>query len=295
MQFEKNLTLIRKKRGLTQEELAFAIDVSRQTIYSWEAGLNYPNIAMLKKLADVLNVTTDDLLSGYEVNKLPNKVNGLKLTFVKKHKGEVKYEELPNWFIKLKPDEEVCWALYDVEGKELIRDFSYRIFTKDKVIVHDIEGIEIEVKEYSKDFNKSRMYNQYISVKDDSSAWIGESYFEEGKKIIKTYKDQDFLKDWGIGEKFKYTSMHFDEAEDYILEYEGKKHKVIKISYFDPDGSNDPKRSYFESFLNQDFETLLWRRCTKVTMKNQFSGERMKIDSNEYDMDYYAITNRLVQ
>ena len=74
MQFEKNLSLLRKKCGLSQEELAFAIDVTRQTIYSWEAGLNYPNIVMLKKIANALNVSTDDLLNGYEVNKLPNKL-----------------------------------------------------------------------------------------------------------------------------------------------------------------------------------------------------------------------------
>ena len=41
MQFEKNLVLLRKKNNLSQEELAFAIGVSRQTIYTWEAGLNY--------------------------------------------------------------------------------------------------------------------------------------------------------------------------------------------------------------------------------------------------------------
>ena len=39
MQFEKNLVLLRKKNNLSQEELAFAIGVSRQTIYTWEAGL----------------------------------------------------------------------------------------------------------------------------------------------------------------------------------------------------------------------------------------------------------------
>lgn len=49
MQFERNLLLIRKRKGFSQEDLAHALGVSRQTIYSWEAGLNYPNILMLKK------------------------------------------------------------------------------------------------------------------------------------------------------------------------------------------------------------------------------------------------------
>lgn len=64
MKFEKNLELIRKRKGLSQEDLALAIGVSRQTIYTWEGGLNYPNILMLKKIANVLDVSTDDLLNG---------------------------------------------------------------------------------------------------------------------------------------------------------------------------------------------------------------------------------------
>ena len=270
MQFEKNLTMLRKKNGLSQEDLADLANVSRQTIYSWEAGLNYPNILMLKKLADILNVSTDDLLNS------------------------IRYEELPNWFIKLKPEEEVCWALYDVTKNSLIRDYSYHIYVVGKALIHDIESVEIAVKEYSKDFSKVRRYNQYVSIKDNGIAWTGESYLEDGKRIIKTYKDQDFLDDWGFDKGFNYMNMIFDNAEDYILEYNGKKQNVIKVSYFDPDGSDDPKRAYFETFLNKDLNTLVWRRYTKVNMKDTFSNEKIVVDDHEYDSDYYAITSRLL-
>ena len=294
MQFEKNLSLLRKKNGLSQEELAFAAGVSRQTIYSWEAGLNYPNIMMLKKLAGILNVSTDDLLNGFEVTKLPVAIKDLKLTYVGKHKGTVKYEELPNWFIKLKPEEEVCWALYDIKKDGLIRDYSYYIFVVGNALIHDIESVEISVKEYSEDFSSTRKYNQYVSVKDDATAWTGESYIKDGKRIIKTYKDQDFLKDWGIGGKFTYSKMKYENAEDWILEYEGKKIPVIKVSYFDPDGRDDPKCAYFEAFLNQDLATLVWRRYTKTHLSFNLTGERIVIDGQEYDADYYAITSRLL-
>ena len=293
MQFEKNLVLLRKKNNLSQEELAFSVGVSRQTIYSWEAGLNYPTIVMLKKLADVLNVSTDDLLNGFEVNVLPKVIDDLKLTFVKKRHQEVKYEELPNWFIKLKPEEEVCWALYDREKNHLVRDYSYHIYTKGSALIHDVESIEIEVKEYSPDLSLNRKYTQFISIKDNGVAWSGESYFKDGKRIIKTYKDQDFLNDWGFDAKFIYQKMIYLESEEWMLEYNGKKQNVIKISYYDPDGSDDQKRAYFEAFLNQDLETVVWRRYTKINLKNQFSKEVIVIDNIEYDMDYYAITSRL--
>ena len=293
MQFEKNLVLLRKKNNLSQEELAFAVGVSRQTIYTWEAGLNYPNIVMLKKIADALNVSTDDLLNGFEVNKLPSAIKDLKFTYVGKHEGEVKYEELPNWFVRLKPEEEVCWALYDKKDGRMVRDYSYHVCTRGNALIHDLEGIEIEVKEYDTELSLRRMYSQFISVKDNGVAWIGESTFKNGKRIIKTFKDQDWLDNWGIGGKFAYQEMKYNEAEDYIMEYDGRKQNVIKISYFDPDGRDDPKAAYFETFLNQNLESLVWRRYTKTCHKSQYSGETVVIDGETYDMDYYSLTSRL--
>ena len=293
MQFEKNLVLLRKKNNLSQEELALAIDVSRQTIYSWESGLNYPNIIMLKKIADVLNVSTDDLLNGFEVNKLPKIIKGLKLTFLKKHDGQINYEELPNWFIKLKPEEEVCWAIYDTKGDSLIKDYSYQIYTRGTAIIHDLEGIEIEVKEYDENLSLTRIYSQFISHNENGVAWLGQSSTEEGKKIVKTYKDQDFLDNWGIAGKFAYQKTIYLDAEDYVLEYEGKKQNVIKISYFDSDGSDDPQKGYFEAFLNQNLESLVWRRFTKSNKKIHKTGITQIVNGYEYDLDYYSITSRL--
>ena len=293
MQFEKNLVMLRKKNGLSQEELAFAVGVSRQTIYTWEAGLSYPNIVMLKKIADVLNVTTDDLLNGFEVNRLPAVVRNLSLTPLRKHEGEVHYEELPNWFVRLKPEEEVCWALYDRRNGDLVRDYSYHVCTRGEATIHQLDGIEIEVKEYTEELSLRRIYSQFISVKDDGVAWIGESSFKDGRRIIKTYKDQEFLDNWGIGGKFAYQAMKYSEAEDWLLEYEGRRQNVIKISYFDPDGRDDPKAAYFEVFLNQNLESLVWRRYTKIIHKQEFSGETIVIDHETYDMDYYSLTSRI--
>lgn len=293
MQFEKNLALLRKKNGLSQDELAFSVGVTRQTIYTWEAGLNYPNIVMLKKLADVLEVSTDDLLNGFEVNKLPNRFSPITFTYIGKHDGEVNYSELPNWFVKLKPNESISWALYDLDKNGYIRDYSYHIEVKGNVFIHDIEGIEIEVKEYKPNLDFNRCYNQFVSINEKGIAWIGEMSYKGEKKVFKTYKDQEFLDDWGLGGKLEYQPTKYNDAEDYILEYEGKKQKVIKISYFDPDGSNNPKRAYFEVFLNQELESLVWRRYTKVDMKKDYTNERITIDNNQYDMDYYSITSRL--
>ncbi len=63
MDFGKNLSTIRKKRGLSQEELADMLNVSRQTIYKWETDVTAPDVNKLVELASALDVKTDALLS----------------------------------------------------------------------------------------------------------------------------------------------------------------------------------------------------------------------------------------
>ena len=54
----------RRELGLTQNQLAKMLNISFQAISKWENGIAYPDIAMLPKLAAVLNTTVDALL-GY--------------------------------------------------------------------------------------------------------------------------------------------------------------------------------------------------------------------------------------
>ena len=53
---------LRKQNNMTQEELAKACGVSRQTIYKWEADICLPNLNKIEKLFKVLNVSIDKLL-----------------------------------------------------------------------------------------------------------------------------------------------------------------------------------------------------------------------------------------
>lgn len=67
MEFHEKLQELRKRKGLTQEELAEALYVSRTAISKWESGRGYPNIDSLKAIAKFFSVTIDALLSGEEV------------------------------------------------------------------------------------------------------------------------------------------------------------------------------------------------------------------------------------
>ena len=74
MNFGKNLTMIRKQKNISQEELAFIVGVSRQTIYTWEAEISTPNVVMLKKISKALDVSIDELVIGPSIDTLPNKM-----------------------------------------------------------------------------------------------------------------------------------------------------------------------------------------------------------------------------
>ena len=66
MEFHEKLQELRKKKGLTQEELAQVLYVSRTAISKWETDRGYPSIDSLKAIAKFFSVSVDELLSGEE-------------------------------------------------------------------------------------------------------------------------------------------------------------------------------------------------------------------------------------
>ena len=67
MEFHEKLQSLRKGRGLTQEELAEALYVSRTAVSKWESGRGYPSIDSLKELSRFFSVTIDELIGTEEL------------------------------------------------------------------------------------------------------------------------------------------------------------------------------------------------------------------------------------
>lgn len=75
MEFNEKLKELRNSRGLTQEEMAEALFVSRTAISKWESGRGYPNIDSLKEISGFFSVTIDELLSGEKLLSIAEKEN----------------------------------------------------------------------------------------------------------------------------------------------------------------------------------------------------------------------------
>lgn len=63
MEFNEKLQELRKQKGMTQEELAEKLYVSRTAVSKWESGRGYPNLESLKAISQFFHVSLDDLLS----------------------------------------------------------------------------------------------------------------------------------------------------------------------------------------------------------------------------------------
>ena len=73
MEFNEKLQELRKRKGMTQEELAERLYVSRTAVSKWESGRGFPNIASLKAIAKCFSVSLDELLSGEELLEIAEK------------------------------------------------------------------------------------------------------------------------------------------------------------------------------------------------------------------------------
>lgn len=67
MEFHEKLQELRKNKGLTQEELAESLYISRTAVSKWESGRGMPSIESLKAISKFFAVTLDELLSGEEL------------------------------------------------------------------------------------------------------------------------------------------------------------------------------------------------------------------------------------
>ncbi len=107
MQFGEKLRLVRMDRGLTQEQLAELLSVSRQAVSKWESDVGYPETEKLLQLSKELNVSLDYLLLDESI-------------LVEKQKEE------PREFVQI-PQGRILITSFD--GKQIVPCISVRINT----------------------------------------------------------------------------------------------------------------------------------------------------------------------
>lgn len=75
MNLEDRIQQLRKAKGISQEELAHQIGVSRQAVSKWESAQSVPDIENVIIMSDIFNVSTDYILKGIEQTVSASKIN----------------------------------------------------------------------------------------------------------------------------------------------------------------------------------------------------------------------------
>lgn len=133
MTFENMLRTYRKQLGLSQEKMAEKINVSRQAITKWESGKGMPDIMNLKSIADLFQVSVDELLS------TENTIN---------HQKDFIYES--------------CIA-YDIDSK---KQFDIRLGSANKIFLKVIDSGKLKIRLAS---NTIKSLAEVLKIKIDES------------------------------------------------------------------------------------------------------------------------------
>ena len=86
----------RKEKGLTQKQLAEKLYVSNKAVSKWERGLNYPDIALLKPLSEILDISIAHLICDEKnsTESVVEKTIEISQSEKNKIKGELKFRSI---------------------------------------------------------------------------------------------------------------------------------------------------------------------------------------------------------
>lgn len=119
----ERIAYYRKLNAMTQEELAEWLNVSSQAVSKWEQKINSPDIMLLPEIADVFNISTDELF-GRQVNTEP----------------VFELVEAVPW----DDDRKIRFAVY--HGKKLIQQSAYELYNGTNTInIHFDYGNEYKI------------------------------------------------------------------------------------------------------------------------------------------------------
>lgn len=92
MRFEEKIVELRKQKGLSQEELAEQLGVSRQAVSRWELGQTLPDIPNLLQLCELFGVSADYLVKDEEQANVKNDQNAKTIARLTREREKVRYQ-----------------------------------------------------------------------------------------------------------------------------------------------------------------------------------------------------------
>lgn len=208
----KFIAFLRKKKNLTQEQLAEKLGVNNRTVSRWENGNYMPDLAILIPLSEVLNISIYELLSGTEI-KIKNKDN------------------IIDYQIRF------CYGL--TEEKKLLekimihKDIVYKGIFFEETIQYDQEDAK---KSFYRKENDSRLRIRLTKNSEYEKAIISYKKRQEKENINKEEEinieinSKDFKNIQKLFENILYM-RRVESYERYIHVFENDQVKIVLIRY----------------------------------------------------------------
>ena len=153
--FGSKLSELRKRKGYTQEELADILGVSAQAVSKWENDLSYPDITLLPEIAQLFNVSLDELLNDKapEIVLVPEQekkdLNQMVLRIVvNSNDGDKVKVNLPMSLIKL--GLEIGMQMPQVSNNESLKNIDFKQILN--LVESGVIGKIVEVESVDGDF-----------------------------------------------------------------------------------------------------------------------------------------------
>ena len=193
MSLGEKLRNIRKKFGMSQENLANIINVSRQAITKWESDLGLPDPENLKALSHVFGLTIDFLLDNS---------SNMPLLKMRLELDKNKYKNGLNYY------EEVLYEYYKAPWKIYILTREKKMNKIEKTIDFFIDSMPISLLDLVSDFSP-----YYLVKKDNLKLLVNIK-----NNILEVYELNSLINE----EKFSFDKNIFTKRQELILDTKNK-------------------------------------------------------------------------
>lgn len=280
----------RKKKKMTQEELATILGVSSKSISRWENGINMPDYSLLKSLASTLGVTINELLSGTKIKKDKiieeyenNLVNVLKeYKKMKKAKNTIflilcisLYFTLflsfviiiPNKIIK-KANIEVNTNISDYNnyiGKQAKKEYRNKWGMNEEIFPSKIND-NMNIKDYKMVYYNpwDAQYLSYLAVE------YNDEHYESEKERLESLKKDEYVGIYNVKgfSKYNLLAIYTDDYHGFVYAITDNQNTIIYVElifcnyFYDIDYKEYIKEEYlpdnFDATEKNDY------RCDKL-------------------------------
>lgn len=219
MNFCEKLQILRKNKGLTQEALAEALNISRAAVAKWEAGQSYPDISNLINISNLMNVTVDYLVKDQSCSIAPSKKQERDIDEIMAFRLEANintYAAFSNEISSTRPDshdfryEKGSFTYLDsyVGGEQFAGEEA--VYKNGKAVYSMNYLGRVLDERFSGNFLK-----EALRAADEKMPYRGPEFYQSGEYVYKTSVNGSF--EWFQG----YEEIFCDDIKVYECYYHG--------------------------------------------------------------------------